>query len=69
MRSSLLKLALVFIVAAVTSGVPTAQSSDVSEGVGPALQYLGPLTFGPGATLFAADSQDVFIYGVKPILS
>ena len=64
MRSSLLKLALVFAVAAVTSGVPAAQSSDVSEGVGPAVQYLGPLTFGPEATLFAADSQDVFIYAL-----
>ena len=64
MRSSLWKLALVVVVATVTSGVPTAQSSDVSEGVGPALHHLGPLTFGPGATLFAADSQDVFIYAL-----
>ena len=40
MRSSLLKLALVFVVAAITSGAPTAQGTDVSEGVGPAMQAL-----------------------------
>ena len=64
MRSSLLKLTLVLVAVAITSGVPTAQSSNVMTGVGPAIQYLGPLTFGPDATLFAADSQDVFIYAL-----
>ena len=64
MRSSLLKLALVFAVTAVTLGVPLAQTSTVDEGVGPAFQHLGPLTFGPEATLFAADSQEVYIYAL-----
>ena len=64
MRSSLLKLALVITVVAATSGGPTAQSSNMTTGVGPTFQYLGPLTFGPDATLFAADSQEVFIYAL-----
>ena len=64
MRSSLLKLTFVLTVVAMTSGVPTAQSSNVATGVGPSFHYLGPLTFGPDATLFAADSQEVFIYAL-----
>ena len=64
MRSSLWKLALAFAVAAITWGGLAAQGSDVGEGVGPTFQYLGPLTFGPDATLFAADSQEVFIYAL-----
>ena len=64
MRTSLVKLATVFLIVAVTLGVSMAQSSDVSEGVGPSFGYLGPLTFGPEATLFAADSQNVFIYAL-----
>ena len=63
-RSSLWKLALAFAVAAITWGRLAAQGSDVDEGVGPTFQYLGPLTFGPDATLFAADSQAVFIYAL-----
>ena len=64
MRTSLPKLALVLAVAAMTSGAPTAQSSSDMDGVGPSFRYLGPLTFGPEATLFAADSQEVFIYAL-----
>ena len=64
MRSSLWKLALVLAVVGVSLGGPAAQSSDVSDGIGPVFQYLGPLTFGPDATLFAADSQDVFVYAL-----
>jgi hypothetical protein len=64
MRTNLLKLALALAVAAMTSGIPTAQSSGGMEGVGPSFTYLGPLTFGPDATLFAADSQEVFIYAL-----
>ena len=60
MRSSLLKLTFVLMLVAVTSGAPTAQTSSV----GPTLQHLGPLAFGPGAVLFAADSQEVFIYAL-----
>ena len=64
MRSSLLKLMFAVTLVAATSGVPTAQTSHVTTGVGPTLQYLGPLTFGPDSVLFAADSQDVSIYAL-----
>ena len=64
MRSSLVKLVLALTVVCLTSGAPVAQSPNITTGVGPAIQYLGPLTFGPEATLFAADSQEVFIYAL-----
>ena len=53
---------LAFVVA--TAGTPVAQSSDVSSGVGPTPAHLGPITFGPDATLFAADAEEVFIYAL-----
>ena len=64
MRSTFLNLALVAAVVVLTIGMPTAQHSDVTTGVGPPLRYLGPMTFGPDATLFAADSQAVVIYAL-----
>ena len=64
MRSRLSTLAFVLTLVAATSGVPTAQTSNVATGVGPTFQYLGPLTFGPDAMLFAADSQQVSIYAL-----
>ena len=64
MRFRLSRLAFVLTLVAATSGVPTAQNSNVSTGVGPTFQHLGPLTFGPDAMLFAADSQQVSIYAL-----
>jgi len=64
MRFTFLKLALVVALVAHTIGIPTAQHSDVKTGVGPTLGYLGPMTFGPDAMLFAADSQEVVIYAL-----
>jgi hypothetical protein len=64
MRSRLLKCACVLLLVAATSGTPTAQNAAVTSGVGPTFRYLGPLTFGPDAVLFAADSQDVSIYAL-----
>ncbi len=64
MRCCTGKLSLVLLLAVATSGAPIAQNSTVSSGVGPVLQYLGPLAFGPDGVLFAADSEDVFIYAL-----
>lgn len=57
---------IVFIltIVVVAAGGPLAQSSDVSSGVGPTPAHLGPITFGPEATLFAADAEEVFIYAL-----
>ncbi len=64
MISRLFKLASALALAAVTSGVPSAQTAGVTSGVQPAFHYIGPLTFGPDAVLFAGDSQDVSIYAL-----
>lgn len=58
------KLLFALMLAVATSGAPIAQDSPVSSGVGPALSYLGPMSFGPDGVLFAADSEDVFIYAL-----
>ena len=64
MRSSFVKSAFVLVFVAATVGTPVGQTSGVTSGVGPALRHLGPLTFGPDATLFAADAEEVFIYAL-----
>lgn len=64
MHFSLRRSAVVFAFFAVTTSVALAQSSDVTSGVGPQLGFLGPMTFGPDATLFAADSEHVAIYAL-----
>lgn len=48
----------------VAVGAPVAQDSDVMSGTGPMPSHLGPITFGPDATLFAADAEEVFIYAL-----
>jgi hypothetical protein len=64
MRDRLFRLAGVLLLAATASGLPAAQAGNVTSGTGPTFEYIGPLTFGPGDVLFAADSQDVSIYAV-----
>ena len=64
MRSSFAKIAGVLVLVAATTGAPLGQTSSVTRGVGPTPRYLGPLTFGPDAVLFAADAEDVFIYAL-----
>lgn len=61
-RSATFIIGLTLVVAA--AGAPEAQNSDVGSGVGPTPQHLGPIAFGPGATLFAADAEEVFIYAL-----
>ena len=58
------KLLFALMLAVAASGAPIAQDSPVSSGVGPALSYLGPMSFGPDGVLFAADSEDVYIYAL-----
>ncbi len=58
------RLLFVLVLAVATSGASIAQDSPVSSGVGPKLSYLGPMSFGPDGVLFAADSEDVFIYAL-----
>ena len=65
MRSPWLRFTAVVILALATSGAPIAQNSAATSGTGPTLQFMGPLTFGPDDTLFAADAQDVSIYALK----
>jgi hypothetical protein len=60
-----LKSAAVVFLGLAMSGAPIAQNSAATSGTGPAFQYIGPLTFGPDDTLFAADAQDVSIYALK----
>ena len=57
---------LVFVLSlvAATVGAPTAQDADVTSGVGPTPQHLGPIAFGPETVLFAADAEEVFIYAL-----
>lgn len=64
MGSSFAKLVLVLVLVSATSGVAIAQNSSPGSGVGPSLSYLAPMTFGPDAVLFAADSQEVYIYAL-----
>lgn len=64
MRCCSARLLFALLLAVAATGAPAAQDSPVSTGVGPALEYLGPMTFGPDGVLFAADSQDVFVYAL-----
>ena len=64
MCSSFGRFAGVLILVAATTGAPLGQTSNVTRGVGPTPQYLGPLAFGPDAVLFAADAEEVFIYAL-----
>lgn len=64
MSPRLLSLPFALAVSLLAPPLSMAQRSDVESGVGPSFHFLGPLTFGPDATLFAADSQDVAIYAL-----
>ncbi len=60
LRTRVLPLAFIMLAGlAPTSALQVAQS-----GQGPALQSIGPLTFGPDGTLFAADNQGAAIFAL-----
>ena len=64
MRFTLLKLGVVVVLLALTSWSPAAQRPGGAV-VGPALQSIGPLTFGPNGVLFAADTQTATIFALE----
>ena len=41
-----------------------AQDAAVASGVGPSMQHMGPISFGPDAVLFAADAEAVQVYAL-----
>jgi hypothetical protein len=64
MRSSSVKLSLLLLfVACVALSSPSARAVAVT-GQGPTLASIGPLTFGPDGTLFAADNQNAAIFAL-----
>lgn len=67
MRSSLrlAALAALFALALVVGAAFTSRPAGVNGGVGPALQSLGPLTFGANGVLYAADPQAATIYALE----
>jgi hypothetical protein len=66
MRSLLLKSSLALAVAMSLSIAPAAERAVTAptNGVGPSFKSLGPLTFGPDGTLFAADAQAASIFAL-----
>ena len=64
MRCRLEQFMTGLIIVFLATGSLAAQTSTADSGVGPTLQYLAPMSFGPDAVLFAADAQEVFIYAL-----
>ena len=65
MRRHFVKLAVALALAVGASGASSAVATTATSGVGPAFQYMGPLTFGPDGVLFAADAQDVSVFALQ----
>ncbi|MYI75247.1 MAG: hypothetical protein F4057_07985, partial [Acidobacteria bacterium] len=61
-RLTMISLAPVLL--ALLAAPAAAQESAVSSGVGPSLQHMGPIAFGPDAVLFAADAEAVQVYAL-----
>src|SRR5690349_15363254 len=64
MRSSRAKLGLLFAFVVLASLSPYSALPVVETGQGQALASIGPLTFGPDGTLFAADNQGATIFAL-----
>lgn len=64
MRSSLPAFVLAPLLALGLAAPAAAQDAAVSSGVGPAMQHMGPIAFGPDAVLFAADAEAVQVYAL-----
>lgn len=52
------------VAAALTAARPHARTDRASSGVGPAMQSIGPLSFGPQGVLYAADPMGATIYAL-----
>jgi hypothetical protein len=63
MRTTVKLLALLALVAA-TASTPLPAGVATTAPAGPALTSIGPLAFGPGGVLFAADRQAATIYAI-----
>jgi len=64
MRSVQVKLWLFIVLVVMTSWVPSSARGVAETGQGPSLTSIGPLTFGPDGTLFAADNQAAAVFGL-----
>lgn len=64
MRATQMKLWGFIVLAVVSSWAPSSARGIAESGLGPTLTSIGPLTFGPDGTLFAADNQVATIYGL-----
>ena len=58
------KLWLLIALLVATSWAPSAARGAVDTGQGPKMASIGPLTFGPDGTLFAADNQGAAIFAL-----
>ncbi len=64
MRSTRATFGLLVAFVGLTSLAPTSARPVAETGLGPALASIGPLTFGPDGTLFAADNQGAAIFAL-----
>jgi hypothetical protein len=64
MRFMPVRFGLALALAAFTAGTPAAAPSDAVSGTAPSFESLGPLTFAPDGTLFAADTQAAAIFAL-----
>jgi len=65
MRSrKLLTLGVLLAATALVAATPAGERSSVREGVGPTLQSIGTLAFGPNGVLYAADPQAATIFAL-----
>ena len=64
MRRNRTSIMLAPVLLALLAAPAAAQDSAVSSGVGPSLQHMGPIAFGPDAVLFAADAEAVQVYAL-----
>lgn len=64
MRSLLTRLFVLVAILAVSSWTPSSARQAVASGQGPTLTSMGPLTFGPDGTLFAADTLGAAVFAL-----
>src|SRR4030095_1462697 len=64
MTSFRVKLGILIAVTALVSLTNSSALQTVQTGQGPTLASIGPMTFGPDGTLFAADNQGAAIYAL-----
>ena len=63
--TKLLKLSAVLGIACLAALAPMAASAPAESGVGPKLQSVGPIAFGPDDILFVADNRAAMIFALE----